>query len=108
MEKFLKTIGICVVGLIALFVNAFAFQVFWNEVILNIWQLFETNDVVNTMKLSYGAFVALTLGLVLVRSNNKSLEPDKDEVEVVKIAIGKILAKLVYIFLTLLAVTIIF
>lgn len=108
MEKFLKTIGICVVGLIALFVNAFAFQVFWNEVILNIWQLFETNDVVNTMKLSYGAFVALTLGLVLVRSNNKSLESDKDDVEVVKIAIGKILTKLIYIFLTLLAVTIIF
>ena len=108
MEKFLKTIGICVVGLIALFVNAFAFQVFWNEVILNIWQLFETNDVVNTMKLSYGAFVALTLGLVLVRSNNKSLESDKDDVEVVKIAIGKILAKLICIFLTLLAVTIVF
>lgn len=108
MEKFLKTIGICVVGLIALFVNALAFQVFWNEVILNIWQLFETNDVVNTMKLSYGAFVALTLGLVLVSSNNKSLESDKDKVEVVKIAIGKILTKLVYIFLTLLAVAIIF
>ena len=108
MEKFLKTIGICVVGLIALFVNALAFQVFWNEVILNIWQLFETNDVVNTMKLSYGAFVALTLGLVLVSSNNKSLESDKDKVEVVKIAIGKILTKLIYIFLTLLAVTIIF
>ena len=108
MEKFLKTIGVCVVGLIALFVNALAFQVFWNEVILNIWQLFEPVDVINTMKLSYGAFVALTLGLVLVRSNNKSLEPDKDEVEGVKIAIGKILAKLVYIFLTLLAVTIIF
>ena len=108
MKKFLKTIGICVVGLIALFVNAFAFQVFWNEVILNIWQLFETNDVVNTMKLSYGAFVALTLGLVLVRSNNKSLESDKDDVEVVKIAIGKILAKLICIFLTLLAVTIVF
>lgn len=108
MEKFLKTIGVCVVGLIALFVNAFAFQVFWNEVILNIWKLFETNDVVNTMKLSYDVFVALTLGLVLVRSNNKSLESDKDEVEVVKIAIGKILTKLIYIFLTLLAVTIIF
>lgn len=105
MVKFLKIIGVCVVGLIALFVNAFAFQVFWNEVILNIWQLFETNDVVNTMKLSYGAFVALTLGLVLVRSNNKSLESDKDDVEVVIIAI---VTKLIYIFLTLLAVTIVF
>ena len=108
MEKFLKTIGICVVGLIALFVSALAFQVFWNEVILNIWQLFEPVDVINTMKLSYGAFVALTLGLVLGSSNNKSLESDKDKVEVVKIAIGKILTKLVYIFLTLLAVAIIF
>jgi hypothetical protein len=107
MEKFLKTIGICVIGLIALFVNAFAFQVFWNEVILNIWQLFETNDVVNTMKLSYGAFVALTIGLVLVRNGNTT-ESDKDVVEVIKIAIGKILTKLIYIFLTLLAVTIVF
>ena len=102
MEKFLKTIGICVVGLIALFVNAFAFQVFWNEVILNIWQLFETNDVVNTMKLSYGAFVALTLGLVLVRSNNKSLELIKMRQKLFpKRSIGKILTKLIYIFLTL-------
>ena len=108
MEKFLKSIGICVVGLIALFVNALSFQVFWNEVILNIWQLFETNDVVNTMKLSYGAFIVLALGLVMVRSNNKSTEPDEDEVDVIKIAIGKILTKLVYIGLTLLAVAIIF
>lgn len=108
MEKFLKSIGVCVIGLIALFVNALAFQVFWNDVILNIWQLFETNDVVNTMKLSYGAFVALAFGLVMVRSNNKSTEPDKDDEEILKIAIGKILTKLVYIGLTLLAVAIIF
>lgn len=107
MEKFLKSIGVCVVGLIALFVNALSFQVFWNEVILNIWQLFEPVDVINTMKLSYGAFVALALGLVMVRSN-KSTEPDKDEEEIIKIAIGKILTKLVYIGLTLLAVAIIF
>lgn len=104
----MKSIGVCVIGLIALFVNALAFQVFWNDVILNIWQLFETNDVVNTMKLSYGAFVALAFGLVMVRSNNKSTEPDKDDEEILKIAIGKILTKLVYIGLTLLAVAIIF
>lgn len=108
MEKFLKSIGICVVGLIALFVNALSFQVFWNEVILNIWQLFEPVDVINTMKLSYGAFVVLALGLVMVRSNNKSTEPDKNYEEILKIAIGKILTKLVYIGLTLLAVAIIF
>ena len=108
MEKFLKTIGVCVVGLIALFVNALSFQVFWNEVILNIWQLFETNDVVNTMKLSYGAFIVLALGLVMVRSNNNKTEPDKNYEEILKIAIGKIFTKLVYIGLTLLAVAIIF
>ena len=108
MEKFFKSIGICVVGLIALFVNALSFQVFWNEVILNIWQLFEPVDVINTMKLSYGAFVVLALGLVMVRSNNKSTEPDKNYEEILKIAIGKILTKLVYIGLTLLAVAIIF
>lgn len=108
MEKFLKTIGVCVVGLIALFVNALAFQVFWNEVILNIWQLFEPVDVINTMKLSYGAFIVLALGLVMVRSNNNKTEPDKNYEEILKIAIGKILTKLVYIGLTLLAVAIIF
>ena len=107
MEKFLKTIGVCVVGLTALFVNAFAFQVFWNEVILNIWQLFEPVDVINTMKLSYGAFVVLAFGLVMVR-NNKSTESDEDDEEVIKIAIGKILTKLNYIFLTLLVATIVF
>ena len=108
MEKFLKTIGVCVVGLIALFVNALAFQVFWNEVILNIWQLFEPVDVINTMKLSYGAFIVLALGLVMVRSNNNKTEPDKNYEEILKIAIGKILTKLVYIGLTLLVVAIIF
>ena len=108
MEKFLKTIGVCVVGLIALFVNALAFQVFWNEVILNIWQLFEPVDVINTMKLSYGAFIVLALGLVMVRSNNNKTEPDKNYEEILKIAIGKIFTKLVYIGLTLLAVAIIF
>ena len=104
----MKTIGVCVVGLIALFVNALAFQVFWNEVILNIWQLFEPVDVINTMKLSYGAFIVLALGLVMVRSNNNKTEPDKNYEEILKIAIGKILTKLVYIGLTLLAVAIIF
>lgn len=108
MENFLKTIGVCVVGLIALFVNALAFQVFWNEVILNIWQLFEPVDVINTMKLSYGAFIVLALGLVMVRSNNNKTEPDKNYEEILKIAIGKIFTKLVYIGLTLLAVAIIF
>ena len=108
MEKFLKSLGVCVVWTIALSVNAFAFQVFWNDVILNIWQLYETVDVVNAMRLPYGAFVALALGLMCVRSNNKSTEPDKDEVEVIKIAIGKILTKMICICLTLLAVAIIF
>jgi hypothetical protein len=107
MKKFLKSIAIVIIGLIALFVNALAFQVFWNEVILNIWQLFETTDIINTMKLSYGAFVALTIGLVLVRNGNTT-EDDKDEMEIIKIAIGKILTKLLYIGLTLLAVAIIF
>lgn len=107
MKNFLKSIAVVIIGLIALFVNALAFQVFWNEVILNIWQLFETSDIINTMKLSYGAFVALTIGLVLVRNGN-STEADKDEVEIIKIAIGKILTKLIYIGLTLLAVAIIF
>ena len=107
MKKFLKSIAVVIIGLIALFVNALAFQVFWNEVILNIWQLFETTDIINTMKLSYGAFVALTIGLVLVRNGNTT-EDDKDEMEIIKIAIGKILTKLVYIGLTLLAVAIIF
>lgn len=107
MKKFLKSIAVVIIGLIALFVNALAFQVFWNEVILNIWQLFETTDIINTMKLSYGAFVALTIGLVLVRNGNTT-EADKDEMEIIKIAIGKILTKLVYIGLTLLAVAIIF
>ena len=108
MEKFLKTIGVVVIGLASLFVNAFAFQVFWNEVILNIWQLYETVDVVNAMSLPYGAFVALALGLMCVRGNNNTTEPEKNYEEILKIAIGKILTKLVYIGLTLLAVAIIF
>ena len=108
MEKFLKTIAVIAIGLTSIAVNAFAFQVFWNEVILNIWQLYETVDVVNTMSLPYGAFVALAFGLMCVRCNNNTTEPDKNYEEILKIAIGKLLTKMFYIYLTILAVAIIF
>ena len=53
MENFLKTIAVIAIGWASIAVNAFAFQVFWNEVILNIWQIYETIDVVNAMRLPY-------------------------------------------------------
>ena len=48
------------------FVTAWGYQVFWNNLVLNIWQLFTTVDVINTMKISYGVFFAIVVAISLV------------------------------------------
>ena len=40
MKKFLTTIGMLVLVLFGTVVDAWCYQVFWNEIILNVWQLF--------------------------------------------------------------------
>ena len=41
-------VGMLLLVITVNFVSAWSYQVFWNEVVLNIWQLFTTEDVLNT------------------------------------------------------------
>ncbi len=68
MEKFLTTIGMLVLVLIGTFVNAWGYQVFWNEIVLNVWQLFTEADIINTMQISYKVSFVIAVGIGLLWS----------------------------------------
>lgn len=68
MEKFWSSIGMLVLVLIGTFVNAWGYQVFWNEIVLNVWQLFTEADVINTMQISYKVFFVIAIGIGLIWS----------------------------------------
>ena len=55
-------------------VVAWGYQVFWNDVVLNIWQLYTTSDVLTAMRVPYGACLAIAFGRQLIfnqKSNDK-------------------------------------
>lgn len=68
MEKFGTFMGMLVLVLVGTFVNAWGYQVFWNEIVLNIWQLFTEADVINTMQISYKIFFVIAIGIGLLWS----------------------------------------
>lgn len=107
MEKFLKAIAMLLVAVVAIIVNASGYCVFWNQVILNIWQLFETVEITDILKLPYEAFVALAVGLCMF-NRRKSPDVDKSDEQVLADAIGVLATKSFYILLTLLVTTIVF
>ena len=106
MEAFLKFLGVFVLSFVAIVVTAWGYQVFWNEAVLNVWQLYTTNDVINTMNVSYSTCVAIVVGLELIKRSN----PDKDKEfeKMISDAVGNILTKLIWIGVLLLIVSIIF
>lgn len=106
MKTFLKLLGIIAILVIDWCVTAWCYQVFWNEVVLNVWQLYTTNDVVNTMSVSYGVCVAIAGGLGLIKRINP--DKDKDFEEMISDAVGKILTKLIWIGVVLLITAIVF
>ena len=61
-------VGMLVLVLIGTFVNAWGYQVFWNEIVLNVWQLFTEADVINTMQISYKVFFVIAIGIGLLWS----------------------------------------
>lgn len=75
-------------------VNAFGYQVFWNEIVLNIWQLFSADDIINTMRISYGACIAIAVAIPLIWN------PQSKEVMSVSEAAPKVLSKLITKFMT--------
>ena len=105
METFLKFLGVFALSFVAIFVTAWGYQVFWNEVVLNVWQIYTTNDVINTMNVSYSACVAIAVGLGLIKRSNP--DKNKDFEEMISDAVGNIITKLLWIGVVMLTVSII-
>ena len=109
MQKFITLLGILLIAISMDFVTAWGLQVFWNHLVLNIWQLFTTVDVVNTMQISYGVFLAITFGIGLVYNNPPSEKYEVENVgEAVMVVLSKAFTKVITICLVLLVTSIVF
>ena len=101
-----KALGELVLALflvfIASFVTAWGYQVFWNEVVLNVWQMFTSGDVLNTMKISYGACLAIAISLTLIykRKADKTLPVSEAAVECCSIMVTKVIMILITLLVT--------
>jgi hypothetical protein len=107
----MKTIAGLIVGFFMIFVSsivvAWGYQVFWNNVILNICQMFVTTDIMTTMKISYGACWALSIGKTLI-FDRKPMEKEKNIKEVSEVIFSNLIAKIIMIGMTLLVSSIVF
>jgi hypothetical protein len=108
MKKGLEFIILIVLATAAVFVDAWGFQVFWNDIVLNVWQMLSSGDVINTMNIKYGAFVAISVGLGMMKINDKDTEIKKNPEEAISMATTKIFAKLTMIGISLFVVSIVF
>lgn len=86
-------------------VIAWGYQVFWNDVVLNIWQLYTSNDVLTTMKIPYGACVAIAFGVAMIRKQSNETLPVWESISK---TFNKLIAKVIMIGFTLLVVSIVF
>lgn len=108
MQKFLTLLGIILIAISLDFVTAWGFQVFWNHLVLNIWQLFTTVDVVNTMQISYGVFLAIAIAIGLVYNPPTEKYEVDDVGEAVMVVLSKAFTKVITICLVLLVTSLIF
>ena len=93
--------------ILQIFVAAWGYQVFWNDVVLNVWQSISAADVVNTMKIGYGACLAIAAGVGLLYRQSGDGEK-KNISEACGVAITKMFTKIIMIGFTLLIATIVF
>ena len=108
MQKFVTLLGIILIAISMDFITAWGFQVFWNNLVLNIWQLFTTVDVINTMQISYGVFLAIAFGIGLVY-NSPSEKYEVDDIsDALALVITKVFTKVLTICLVLLVTSIVF
>jgi hypothetical protein len=107
----MKVFGELIVSLmmvvVASLVVAWGYQVFWNEVVLNVWQLFATGDVLTTMRIPYGACLAIAFGITLVHSKKVDVEAETVS-ETVSLVMSKSMSKVIMICITLLVTSIVF
>jgi hypothetical protein len=108
MKKGLEFIILIVLATAAVFVDAWGLQVFWNDIVLNVWQMLSSGDVINTMTIKYGAFVAISVGLGMMDIKNKDTEIKRNPEEAISMGMTKIFTKLTMIGIALLVVSIVF
>ena len=106
MQKFITVLGALLIAISMDFVTAWGLQVFWNHLVLNIWQLFTTVDVVNTMQISYWVFLAIAFGIGLVY--NSPSEKVDNVSEAVMVVLSKAFIKVITICIVLLVTSIVF
>lgn len=106
-QTFFTFIGMLLLVIAVNFVSAWGYQVFWNEVVLNIWQLFTTEDVLNTMRLSYWVCFVIAISIGLIWKGNPK-ETTENFAEALGIALGKTVSQLILIGLTIMLTSIIF
>jgi hypothetical protein len=107
MQKLGAIFVMLLIAFSADFITAWGFQVFWNHLVLNIWQLFTTVDVVNTMQISYWVFFAIAVAIGLVY-NPPATETTDDVEEAFGMVLGKIVTKLITIGITLMVTSLVF
>ena len=107
MEKFWSSIGMLVLVLIGTFVNAWGYQVFWNEIVLNVWQLFTEADIINTMQISYKVFFVIAVGIRLLWSPKLSESTD-NLAEAFMSVVPMIMTRLIKIGIVLVLTAIVF
>ena len=107
MEKFWSSIGMLVLVLVGTFVNAWGYQVFWNEIVLNVWQLFTEADVINTMQISYWVSFVIAVGIGLLWSPKLEEGTDNLAKAFLKV-VPIIITKLIKIGIVLLLTAIVF
>jgi hypothetical protein len=107
----MKVFGELIVSLlmvvVASLVVAWGYHVFWNEVVLNVWQLFATGDVLTTMRIPYGACLAIAFGITLIHSKKEEVKTETVS-EMVSLVMTKSVSKVIMICITLLVTSIVF
>lgn len=107
MKKLVTFFCIFLMVIASDFLTAWGFQVFWNHLVLNIWQLFTEVDVINTMQIPYWVFFAIAISITLVYSPTATEKTD-DIGEAFTMVMSKALTKVVTICSTLIVTSLVF
>lgn len=105
-----KALGELIVAFLLVFVAsvvvAWGYQVFWNDIVLNVWQLFTSSDVLTAMRIPYGACLAIAYGINMIVS--RKAEETVSVSEAVGKVMVKLISKIIMIGVTLLVVSLVF
>lgn len=107
MNKFVTAIIMLMLVVVSHLINAWGLAVFWNHLVLNVWQLFTEADIINTTQISYGVFLAISFGMGLIWQP-KADESVDDPMDAVSMCMTRLTSKIIMICITIFVVSIIF